>query len=162
MSPLFLSQRHQSTTASTERGDAARKSWSTQRATAHPPDVLLAIGTHEILHLGLGEMLIIIFHQLGIDGGHCHEHIDTGSLGAQELLPHLGRKGTHMDENTPLLSKISWEYSWKLSCAPIPDQNKIPTFIMPLFPKVQRSSLIPPVHPPPTITLKMMEMAFDS
>lgn len=60
--------------------------------TAHPPDVLLAKGMHEILHLGLGEMLVVIFHQLGVDGGHCHEHVDTGSFRAQELLPHLGRK----------------------------------------------------------------------
>lgn len=73
---------------------------------AHPPDVLLAKGTHEVLHLGLGEMLVVIFYQLGIDGGHCHEHTDTGSLRAQELLPHLGRK---VDKNTPLLSKISWK-----------------------------------------------------
>lgn len=96
--------------------------------TAHPPDVLLAKGTHKILHLGLGEMLIIIFHQLGIDGGHCHEHTDTGGFRAQELLPHLGRKGTHVDENTTLLSKISWMYSWKLFCAPHPCLKQVPNF----------------------------------
>lgn len=95
--------------------------------TAHSPDVLLAKGTDKILHFGLGEMLVVIFHQLGIDGGHCHEHTDTGSLGAQELLPHLGRKGTHRDENTPLLARISWN-SWKLLCAPHPCPKQAPNF----------------------------------
>lgn len=60
--------------------------------STHLPDVLLAKGTHKVLHLGLREMLIVVFYQLGIDGGHCHEDVDTGSLGAQELLPNLGKR----------------------------------------------------------------------
>lgn len=131
--------------------------------TAHPPDVLLAKGAHEILHLGLGEMLVVIFHQLGIDGGHCHEHTDTGSFGAQELLPHLGRKRTHMDENTPLLSKISWQYSWKLLCAPHPYPEQVPNFHH--APVSQSTTFIShPTSGSPTHqhTHEMMEMAFFS
>lgn len=53
-----------------------------QRGSAHLPDILLAKGTHKVLDLWLREMLVVILYQLGIDGGHCHEDVDMGSLGA--------------------------------------------------------------------------------
>lgn len=56
------------------------------------PDVVPTDGTDEILNVRLREVLVIMFNQLGVDGGNCHKDIDPGSLTGQERVPNLEQK----------------------------------------------------------------------
>ena len=53
------------------------------------PDPLLAHGLHKVPDAGLGEVLLVVLDEFGVDGGDGHEHVHHGSLGAQQVLPHL-------------------------------------------------------------------------
>ena len=60
----------------------------------HLPNPLFTNRTDKILDVRLGEMSVIIIHQLGIDCRHCHKYVNPWSFTAQELFPNLERKKT--------------------------------------------------------------------
>lgn len=53
------------------------------------PDLLLADSPDKLLVAWLGEVLLIVLDQLGVDGWNSHEHIHHKSLGAEQDLPYL-------------------------------------------------------------------------
>lgn len=46
----------------------------------------------KVLDMRLCEVLIIVLDQLRVDSWHGHEHINQRRLGAQQHVPHLGKR----------------------------------------------------------------------
>lgn len=45
------------------------------------PEIILAQGTHKVPDVRLGEMPVVVLHQLGVNGGHGHEDVDPRTFG---------------------------------------------------------------------------------
>lgn len=70
------------------------------------PDSLIAHRFDKTLHVRLSVVLIVELDQFGVNGRHGHEHVNRGSLGAQQHLPHLRtRTGRRTDKQNVLLKE---------------------------------------------------------
>lgn len=72
----------------------------------HSPNLFFTNCTHEILDVGLCEVLVVVVQQFAVDRGHCHKYINLWSFCAQELFPNLeGDRTQHSAEDSTAASR---------------------------------------------------------
>lgn len=72
----------------------------------HSPNLFFTNCTHEILDVGLCEVLVVVVQQFAVDCGHCHKYINPWSFCAQELFPNLeGDRTQHSAEDSTAASR---------------------------------------------------------